>query len=78
MRNDTPGPIAQTEGADSLTRREAKHSSRLREVAVLTSPDPDPEQIIDACVKNKGGSMRMVADPAECTARETAFSWVGQ
>lgn len=40
----------------------------------FTPPDPDPEQIINACVKNKGGAMRMVADPADCTARETPIT----
>ncbi len=44
----------------------------------FTPPDPDPEQIINACVKNKSGTLRIVADPADCTPRETPISWVGQ
>jgi hypothetical protein len=33
-------------------------------------------QVIHACAKNKGGAMRVVDDPAECTVREAAVSWV--
>jgi hypothetical protein len=44
----------------------------------FTPPDPDPEQIINGCVKNKSGTLRIVADPANCTPRETPISWVGQ
>jgi hypothetical protein len=46
--------------------------------ACFTPPDPDPEQIINGCVKDKNGSLRIVADPADCTPRETPISWVGQ
>jgi hypothetical protein len=31
-------------------------------------------QTINACVKNKGGAMRMVDDPADCTSRETPIT----
>jgi hypothetical protein len=44
----------------------------------FTPPDPDPEQIINGCVKNKNGTLRIVTDPADCTSRETPISWVGQ
>ena len=37
-----------------------------------------PEQIINGCVKNKSGSLRIVADPADCTSRETPISLLGQ
>jgi hypothetical protein len=46
----------------------------LEPEACFTPGGPDPEQIINACVKNKGGAMRMVDDPAECTARETPIT----
>jgi hypothetical protein len=42
--------------------------------ACFTPEDPDPEQIINGCVKNKGGTLRIVADPAECTPRETPIT----
>jgi hypothetical protein len=35
-------------------------------------------QTINGCVKNKGGTLRIVADPAECTSRETPISLLGQ
>jgi hypothetical protein len=44
----------------------------------FTPPDPDPEQVINGCVKNKGGTLRIVADPADCTSRETPISWLRQ
>jgi hypothetical protein len=50
----------------------------LEPEACYTPEDPDPEQIINACVKNKGGALRIVADPEDCTPRETPISWVGQ
>ena len=31
-------------------------------------------QTINACVKNKGGALRIVADPVDCTSRETPIS----
>ena len=32
-------------------------------------------QVINGCVKTKNGALRIVADPADCTARETPISW---
>ena len=35
-------------------------------------------QVINGCVKTKNGALRIVADPADCTSRETPISWLGQ
>lgn len=43
-----------------------------------TPPEPDPEQVINGCVKDKNGALRVVADPADCNARETPISWLRQ
>jgi hypothetical protein len=32
-------------------------------------------QVINGCVKNKNGALRIVADPTDCTSRETPISW---
>jgi hypothetical protein len=32
-------------------------------------------QVINGCVKAKNGALRIVADPADCTPRETPISW---
>jgi hypothetical protein len=32
-------------------------------------------QAINGCVKAKNGALRIVADPADCTSRETPISW---
>jgi len=32
-------------------------------------------QVINGCVKDKNGALRIVADPADCTSRETPISW---
>lgn len=32
-------------------------------------------QVINGCVKDSNGLLRIVADPAECTVRETPISW---
>ena len=45
--------------------------------ACFTPDEPEPEQIINACMKNKGGALRIVADPADCTARETPITLLG-
>ena len=34
-------------------------------------------QIINACVKDKNGALRIVADPADCTSRETPIELLG-
>ena len=48
---------------------------RLESEPCFTPPDPDPEQVINGCVKDKNGALRIVADPADCTSRETPISW---
>ena len=49
------------------------------EVVAFEPPDdPDPEKVINGCVKNKNGALRIVTDPADCSDRETPISWVGQ
>jgi hypothetical protein len=40
--------------------------------------DPDPEQVVNGCVKDKNGSLRIVSDPADCSPRETPISWLAQ
>jgi len=42
-----------------------------------TPPEPDPEQFIQGCI-SKNGTLKIVADPADCRARETPLSWLGQ
>jgi hypothetical protein len=32
-------------------------------------------QTINACAKNRGGALRIVTDPADCSSRETPLSW---
>jgi hypothetical protein len=32
-------------------------------------------QVINGCAKTKNGALRIVADPADCTSRETPISW---
>ncbi len=44
----------------------------------FTPPDPEPEPVINACMKNKSGTLRIVADPADCTSRETPITLLGQ
>ncbi len=41
-----------------------------------TPPDPDPEQFINGCI-SKNGTLKIVADPADCTARETPITLLG-
>jgi len=51
--------------------------SRLIVAAVLlllVSPATSA-QVINGCVKASNGALRIVADPAECKARETPISW---
>ena len=35
-------------------------------------------ETINGCVKNKTGALRIVADPADCSSRETPISCLGQ
>jgi hypothetical protein len=39
--------------------------------------DPDPEQIINGCVK-VNGLIKIVNDPTECSPNETPISWLSQ
>jgi len=45
--------------------------------ACFTPDEPDPEQFINGCI-SKNGTLKIVADPADCTPRETPISWLGQ
>ena len=47
-------------------------------VAALLIPISASAQTINGCVKNNNGALRIVADPADCTPRETPISWLGQ
>jgi hypothetical protein len=44
-------------------------------VGVLLLTSATSAQVIDGCVKTKNGAPRIVADPADCTSRETPISW---
>ncbi len=37
---------------------------------------PAPGQVINGCI-TKNGTLKIVADPADCNARETPISWLG-
>ena len=37
---------------------------------------PDPEQFINGCI-SKNGTLKIVADPADCTSRETPITLLG-
>lgn len=39
----------------------------------FTPPDPDPEQIINGCI-SKNGTLKIVADAADCSSRETPIT----
>jgi hypothetical protein len=43
-------------------------------VAVLLFATATSAQVINGCVKTKNGALRIVADPADCTSRETPIS----
>lgn len=42
---------------------------------VATLSSAASAQVINACVKRRDGTLRLVVDPANCTFRETAISW---
>jgi hypothetical protein len=44
-------------------------------VTPLLIPISASAQTINGCVKNKNGALRIVADPAGCSSRETPISW---
>ena len=41
-----------------------------------TPEEPDPEQFINGCI-SKNGTLKIVADPADCTSRETPITLLG-
>ena len=48
------------------------------EVVAFEPPaDPDPEQIINGCIRTNG-TLKIVDDPAGCSSRETPISWLGE
>jgi hypothetical protein len=44
-------------------------------VTALLIPISAGAQTINGCVKDKNGALRVVADPTDCTSRETPISW---
>jgi hypothetical protein len=44
-------------------------------LGVLLLSTAGSAQVINGCVKAKNGALRIVADPADCTSRETPISW---
>jgi hypothetical protein len=74
---DQDTPVDDTVPAFNFTLPTFTPPFHLEPEPCFIPDDPDPEQVINGCVK-ESGLIKVVNDPAECLPNETPISWLSQ
>ena len=74
----TPSAVVATPITHQFTLPQYMPPFTVEPETCAAAPEPDPEQVVNGCVKDANGTLRIVADPTDCNARETPITWLRQ